>query len=168
MLNTRDMFSKDMLISLSNVIQYRVLLLDEFKASKIIGAYYPIGSEVKIDKILEYALKYKILTLPKVKEEIIFVNVNNLARLSKGRYGILEPIDDTIIKPDLIIVPGVVFDEQGYRIGYGKGYYDRYLMKSKCYSIGVAYDFQVLRDIPHDMHDIKLDKIVTDKRIITT
>ncbi len=167
MLNTRDILSKDMLEHLSNIIQYRVLSSNEFKMTKIIGAYYPIGSEVKMDKILDYAINNKILALPKIKEGIIFARINDMARLAKGKYGILEPIDDDIVNPDLIIVPGIVFDEQGYRIGYGKGYYDKYLSKNRCYSIGVAYDFQVLREIPHDMHDIKLDMIITDKRIIT-
>ncbi|GIU70753.1 MAG: 5-formyltetrahydrofolate cyclo-ligase [Candidatus Nitrosocaldaceae archaeon] len=161
----RDILARDMLEYLSNIIEYRVLTLDKFKEAEIVGGYYPIGSEVQTFKILDFVLKNKVLALPKVDKEIKFVRVDNLKELVKGRYNIMEPRGE-ITKPDLILVPAIAFDEKGYRIGYGKGYYDKYLSKNDCYSIGLAYDFQVLKEIPHEDHDIRVDMIVTDKRII--
>ncbi len=166
MLDARNSFSSKLLTILSDIIQYRLLTLDKFREAEVIGAYYSIGSEVNTSKILEFALEYKVLALPMVDEEIKFVRVNNLKELVKGRYDIMEPRGE-IIEPDLILVPAIAFDEQGYRIGYGKGYYDKYLSKHDCYSIGLAYDFQVLESIPHDSHDIRVNMIITDKRVIS-
>ncbi|MEM4376603.1 MAG: 5-formyltetrahydrofolate cyclo-ligase [Candidatus Nitrosocaldaceae archaeon] len=166
-LETRNMLSSNMLASLSDMIQYRIISLNEFNSADIIGAYYSIGSEVKTDKIIEYALKHKRLALPRVEGSIVFAQVKSMNELVKGRYNIMEPNEySTIIEPDLVIVPGIVFDENGYRIGYGKGYYDRYLADRDIKKIGLAYDFQVFPYIQHEKHDIRLDKIVTDKRII--
>jgi 5-formyltetrahydrofolate cyclo-ligase len=165
MLDARDSLHKELLTSLSNIIQYRILALEEFRKAEIIGAYYSIGSEVNTSEILEFALKHKILALPK-GDAIRFVKVDDLNNLIKGRYNIMEAVGDTI-EPDLVLVPAIAFDEEGYRIGYGKGYYDKYLSKHNCYSIGLAYDFQILKSIPHDRHDISVNMIVTDKRIIS-
>ena len=88
--------------------------------------------------------------------------------------GIMEP-DPLLCKPldpsliDLIIVPGVAFDSMGGRIGYGKGYYDRFLpqLRADVPKLGLAYDFQVLPRVPQDEFDIRMDAIVTEKGILT-
>ena len=71
-------------------------------------------------------------------------------------------------KVDVVIFPGAAFDIEGNRIGYGKGYYDKYISKLtyQPYKIGICYDFQLLDEIPSDTHDIKLDKIITEHRTV--
>lgn len=87
--------------------------------------------------------------------------------------GILEPIDDSIVVKkediDLIIVPGTVFDREFNRIGYGGGYYDRYLedIAYKNNKVVLAYDFQIIDKIESEEHDIKMDLIITDKEVIS-
>lgn len=167
MLDARSSLSSSMRSMLSNMIQYRVLTLDEFNGAKIVGAYYPINSEVDTRMIMLHAINNKILALPKViGNDMIFVKVNDLDNLVRGRYRIMEPRDDNEVKPDILLIPAVAYSKDGYRIGYGKGYYDRYLANNDCYSIGLAYDFQVFNSIPHDENDMKVKMIITDKRII--
>ena len=91
---------------------------------------------------------------------------------TKGSFGILEPINEVVedkrlIKPeeiDLVIVPGVAFDKNMNRIGFGGGFYDRYLslLKSSCKKVGLAYQFQIVEKIETEEHDMKVDMIVTE------
>lgn len=113
------------------------------------------------------------ISVPKTKEMILSKIINPQKELIKGTYGILEPKEEYIRKVDpdtldLIIVPGVAFDKDGYRIGYGGGYYDRFLDKlSKATpSIGIAFDLQILHKVPKDFFDHPVDFIVTEKEII--
>ena len=89
--------------------------------------------------------------------------------LSISKYGIPEPISKKIVYPDVLIIPLVAFDYNLNRLGYGGGYYDRYLAKflkkKKIIKIGIAYSFQKLVKIPTNKYDIKLDYIVTEKRL---
>ena len=80
----------------------------------------------------------------------------------KGAFGIPEPKTEVFEGDiDLILVPGVVFDEQGHRIGYGKGYYDRFLQDRQTLSIGVSFRFQVIPRLPFTGHDVRLKGLVT-------
>jgi 5-formyltetrahydrofolate cyclo-ligase len=90
-------------------------------------------------------------------------------KITKGKYGILEnSMSDSIIEEmDLLIVPGIAFDLQGNRIGYGKGYYDRFLSKRKAnYIIGLAFENQIINKIPKTAYDIPVNILFTEKRII--
>jgi 5-formyltetrahydrofolate cyclo-ligase len=89
--------------------------------------------------------------------------------MARGAYGILEPVSikkAEVSDIDLIIVPGIAFDINGGRCGFGKGYYDRLLCESKAKKIGLCYDFQLVREIETDEHDIPMDMIITERRII--
>lgn len=90
-----------------------------------------------------------------------------------GKFGILEPTlkESNIVKPEeleIIIVPGSVFDIKKNRIGYGAGFYDSFMgkVKNNCIKVGVGYDFQVLESIPTEEHDIPLDILITEERIL--
>lgn len=172
MLKTRDTLSREILDKMSEMIQARVLNMNEFVSAKIVAAYHPIGSEVSTLKILSSVLQLnKCLTLPRVEDEtrIIFAEVKDLGDdLEVGRYNIMEPKNRCLKmnKMDLVLVPGIAWDEHGYRLGYGKGYYDRYLANLQTVSVGLAYDFQVLEDIPHGRNDFRVNLIVTEKRVI--
>jgi 5-formyltetrahydrofolate cyclo-ligase len=93
--------------------------------------------------------------------------------LQEGAFGILEPkpsgVDHNVAIVDLVVVPGIAFDLTGHRIGYGKGYYDRFLQHPgrTTLLVGFCHDFQmVYNPLPADVHDVPMDVIVTDKRII--
>ena len=84
-----------------------------------------------------------------------------------NKYGIPEPISEKVIYPDILLVPLLAFDSRLYRIGYGGGYYDRYIKKIKqkknITTIGLAYSFQKIKEVPINKHDIKLDFVITNK-----
>ncbi len=175
-LSLRDSMSRDHRLMLSKVIQERLLSLSEFKRSSIVGCYSAIGSEVDTSIIASHVLiQGKVLAYPRIlgmgKMEFRAVS-DPMLDLTLGKYSILEPLESCkLIEPDLLIVPAIAWDEHGYRIGYGKGYYDRYIRSSHAKAsiyIGLAYDFQVISSIPHTIHDAKVDIIVTEKRVIYT
>ncbi|MEM0364174.1 MAG: 5-formyltetrahydrofolate cyclo-ligase [Candidatus Nitrosocaldus sp.] len=171
MMSLRDSLSREEMIRASSIIQEKVLNTDEFNSSSIVGLYSPIGSEVDTSTLARYAIENgKVLAYPRIEDRytMVFTMVLDPAiDLTIGRYGILEPLPSKVVKPDLVIVPGLVWDEDGYRIGYGKGYYDRYLsMNRDAVRIGLAYDFQVLSSIPHSRMDVRVNMIVTERRSI--
>ena len=172
MLKTRNSLSKEMLDKMSEMIQARVLNMNEFINAKTVAAYHPVGSEVSTLKILSSVLQLnKRLTLPRVEGEtkMIFAEVKDLQKdLKVGQYKIMEPKNhcSKINKLDLVLVPGIAWDKYGHRLGYGKGYYDRYLTNLQTKSVGLAYDFQVLENIPHGKNDFRVNLIVTEKHVI--
>ena len=92
---------------------------------------------------------------------------NKFEPLIPNKYGIPEPTSSELVFPDVIIVPIVAFDKHKYRIGYGGGYYDRYLKKiynkKKCLTIGFAFSFQKIKKVPVNKYDRKLDMILTER-----
>ena len=134
------------------------------------GGYYPYNKEVDVIKILEKfeKKKYQIL-LPKIKKnfQMDFFEWSVKNPLIINKYGIPEPISNKVIYPDILLVPLVAFDKQLNRIGYGGGFYDRYIKKiklrKKIVTIGLAYSFQKLEEFPVNKHDVRLDLIITNK-----
>jgi len=171
MLKTRDSLSREVLDKMSEMIQARVLNMNEFISAKIVAAYHPMGSEVSTLKILSSVLQLnKRLALSRVEDgTITFAEVKDLEKdLEIGQYKIMEPKNHCLKmnEMDLVLVPGIAWDKHGYRLGYGKGYYDRYLANLQTVSVGLAYSFQVLEDIPHGRNDFHVNLIVTEKSII--
>lgn len=172
MLNLRNSLNREEMVKASSIIQEKVLETDEFNSSGIVGLYSPIGSEVDTSTLAKHLIEScRVLAYPRIEDKytMVFARVRDpVIDLTLGRYGILEPLDSCeMVKPDLIIVPGLVWDEHGYRIGYGKGYYDRYLRRNPdAAMIGLAYDFQVLSSIPHSEMDVRVKLIVTERRSI--
>lgn len=172
MLNTRNSSSIEAIERMSENIQSSVMNMNEFMNAKTVAAYYPLGSEVSTLRILSTVLSLrKHLALPRVEDSdsIMFAAVNDLDKdLETGKYKIKEPNNrcQKIDEIDLVLVPGIAWDEHGHRLGYGKGYYDRYLASITAASVGLAYDFQVLENIPHEKNDFRVNLIVTEKRVI--
>jgi 5-formyltetrahydrofolate cyclo-ligase len=140
----------------------------EFKSAKVVGAYYAFGSEVKTDMIIERARALgKKVALPSVEgENLAFYELSSGKYLVKGRFGIMEPLPyGPVDRIDMLVVPGIAFDKKGYRLGYGKGYYDKFLVKRKVFSIGLGYSFQLIESLPTGEHDKKLDAIATEDGI---
>jgi 5-formyltetrahydrofolate cyclo-ligase len=138
--------------------------------SKNVGGYYPYNYELNTIKILENFEKHEYsISLPKIKKnsQMNFFNWSTEDPLVINKFGIPEPISNKIIYPDILLVPLVAFDNDFNRIGYGGGFYDRYINKirkrKKIITIGLAYSFQRVKKIPTDKYDVKLDFVITDK-----
>ncbi|RUM29094.1 MAG: 5-formyltetrahydrofolate cyclo-ligase [Aquifex sp.] len=143
--------------------------LPEFKKAKRVALYCPTKGEVDLTPLFPEVLKEKELILPKVEgNEISLYRVHSQACLRRGSFGILEPEEGEEVNPkdvDLIAVPGIAFDLEGYRLGFGKGYYDRLLKKIKGLKVGVAYSFQVFDRLPRDAWDVPVDVLITEKNV---
>jgi 5-formyltetrahydrofolate cyclo-ligase len=168
MLERRNLLDSDKITRLSRRIQELVIKSKEFQSAKVVGAYYAFGSEVKTDMILEKANALgKKVALPSVEGEgLAFYELSSGKYLVKGRFGIMEPLPyGPVDRMDLLVVPGIAFDKKGYRLGYGKGYYDKFLAKKNVSSIGLAYSFQLLESLPKGKYDKKLDAVATEDGI---
>ena len=148
------------------------ILKKERIQGKVVGGYYPYNYEVDVMKILNNFEKKKyVISLPKIKKnyKMNFFNWSFKEPLMINKYGIPEPTSNKIIYPSIFLVPLVAYDEKLYRIGYGGGYYDRYLKKikkrKKIIAIGLAYSFQKVKKIPIKEYDMKLDFVITEKNI---
>ena len=152
---------------LSTVIVNKIFDLDIYQKSKTIALYNSLKSEVDTS-ILISELVNKVILLPKViNNKIIFIKIDKNTKYKKSRIGVLEPIGNEYLgNIDLIIVPGVAFDKKKNRLGFGMGYYDRYLNNKNIYKIGICFHEQLLDDIPNEIHDIKMDLILTEKEFI--
>lgn len=155
-------------------IQKYLIEADFFLDSKVIGLYYPILNEVQTFRIINQSLQLcKTVCLPAVVDhQLSFYPYESRQLLKIGKYNIMEPIPR---KPeinehlDLIVVPGIVFDTTGNRIGYGKGYYDKFInlfSASRPIIVGLAYNFQVYGEkFSQFDHDVKMDILITEEFI---
>ena len=175
-LKKRKSLSKSEVIEKSAKIKKRIFEMDKFRDSQTVLFYVSYDNEVYThDMIKESLLIGKKVVVPKsdIKNNTLLLSeLTGWDDLECGAYNILEPKQDCIkevsVKSiDLIIVPGVVFDAPGNRIGHGKGYYDR-LLKTSCNipSIGLAFEFQIIENIEAEEHDEKIDVVITENRII--
>jgi 5-formyltetrahydrofolate cyclo-ligase len=148
---------------------------EAWRKAKTIGITISIGREVNTKHIIERAWQEgKKVAIPKAiweTKQLQFRTFTSYNQISEVRLGLFEPLADqtcSISKDeiDLLIVPGLLFSLDGYRIGYGGGFYDRYLDKFLGMTISLAFDFQLLNWLPHDHYDIPVQKIITDRRAI--
>ena len=153
-------------INFNNLIN---LLKKEKITGKTVGGYYPYNYEVDAIKILEdFEKKDYSISLPKIKKkfQMNFFKWSTKDPLTINKFGIPEPISNKIIYPSILLVPLVAFDKHLNRIGYGGGFYDRYIKKlkksKKIFTIGLAYPFQKVKKIPIDKYDTRLDFILTN------
>jgi 5-formyltetrahydrofolate cyclo-ligase len=156
-------------------VQKKCVDLKEFKEAKKLALYANFKNEVMTDFIFNESIKEgKKVFYPKidvVKKKMFFCEIESDDDLTKGCYGVLEPVSDKNISIewiDIIFIPGLVFDIQGNRLGYGKGHYDKVLsaLKGKKPVVGLAFEIQIAGEVPVCPHDVKVDKIVTEDRII--
>ena len=136
---------------------------------KSIGGYFPYNYEVDAIKILNKLEKNYLICLPKIKKnfQMDFFQWSSKDPLTINKYGIPEPTSKKIIYPNILLVPLLAFDKYLNRIGYGGGYYDRYIKKiktkKKILTIGLAYSFKKVKEIPVNKYDKKLDYIIKEK-----
>ena len=172
--NKRLNLSKDEVLAKSRQIKKRLYRIDEFKKAKNILFYISYDGEVFTHDVIKEAFFDKIVVVPisnKKDYSLILSKLNSFKDLEEGPYGILEPKKErikeiSIDEIDLIIVPGIAYDINGNRIGHGKGYYDRLLKNTNAIIVALAFEFQIMENIPTDEHDKPVDIIITEKRII--
>ena len=162
-------FDKDLQINFSEFISF--LKIDKLNL-KSIGGYYPSNYEIDDLDILNLLEKKNLkISLPIIKKnnQMNFYSWSRNDLLKINKFGIPEPLETEIIYPDILLVPLVAYDSSLSRLGYGGGYYDRYIEKiekiKKVTKIGLAFSFQKISSIPIDQYDKRLDFIVTEKEI---
>ena len=172
----RNTLSTSEVLEKSSRIKKRIFEMDLFRDAQTILFYVSYGNEVYTHDMIKESISLgKTVVVPKSvtkNNALILSRLTDWNNLEVGAYNILEPKQESIEQVDvesidLIIVPGVVFDESGNRIGHGKGYYDRLLNDSRNIpSIGLAFEFQIVENIKSEQHDEKIDIIITEDRIV--
>ena len=169
LLERRDNTSHDLLKIASKKIQKKLDKIFAFKNAKKIGVYYPIGSEIFTQDIIQELLsKGKEVFLPKVMGEgMEFRKIIDFSSLEPGNFDIMEPKEECPVDNDLdvILVPTVGISQTGVRLGYGYGFYDRFLAKNKTVAISLTLEKQIIKNIPKSEHDIIMDWIVTEDKM---
>lgn len=153
--------------ALDDRIFNKIIELKEYKESKLILIYVSLNDEVDTLKLIEHSLKIgKEVAVPKCEgDNIVFYNINKLSDLEEGSFRILEPRTNELISSfsdSICIIPGIAFDKENNRIGYGRGFYDRFLEKYDSTKIGLAYSECICGKIDADTNDIKMDIVITD------
>lgn len=153
--------------SLSAEICERAAALEAFRNASSVMVYFGTGSEVDTSRLLALCHRSgKKIAAPRVLNakdmEAAWLGPGGFVR---GSFGIWEPTGDVAADVDLIFVPGVVFDKNKNRIGYGKGYYDRFLEGQHAVTVGLAFSCQLVPEIPADPHDRQLDMILTEEGV---
>ena len=151
--------------------------MKDYRKATTILFYVSYGSEVNThDMIKERLSDEKKVVVPRtdrLHKRIVLSELSNWKNLAYGEYNILEPkkefFQEVLIDSiDLMFIPGIAFDVRGNRIGHGKGYYDRLLkIPHNATRFGLAFELQIVDNIPAESHDVKVNKIVTEKRVIT-
>lgn len=158
--NIKNKVTKD------NLIYQKVINNKDILSSKTLLIYISINSEVDTIKIINYFLNTKNIAVPKIIDnDMFFCYVTNLNDLTPGKYNIPEPTNENIVTDfdnAICIVPGICYDKENYRVGYGKGYYDRFLSKNKIKTIGLCYKECMIEKIDNDKYDYKIDEVITE------
>jgi 5-formyltetrahydrofolate cyclo-ligase len=176
LMEKRKSLTKGFVFEKSELIKQKLFNLDEFKMASTILFYVSYDNEVFTHNMIRDSISFgkKVVVPISIIEErsLLLSRLEKFEDLVVGSYDILEPRPDKIKvipinKIDLMFVPGVGFDSNGHRIGHGKGYYDNLLKISKSHMhIGLAFEFQIVDRIPIESHDLPVEKIITEKRII--
>lgn len=172
-LKLRSRLTEDEINRNSKLVCQKVLGLDEIGDKSRFGVYLATKGEVDtrllIDKII---YQKKEVFLPRFFEGekvYYFVKFSNWDDLMVGYYGIMQPKNSRRVDIKLleaVFVPGVAFDKGGFRLGWGTGVYDRLLGNSKALKIGLAYDFQITESLPKEKHDLRVDLIASEKKVL--
>lgn len=156
----------------SKIICEKVIQMEAFQKASCIYVYMDFNHEVSTRRLIEEAWKRgKRVAAPKVfGEHMRYFYIHSYDEIAPGYFGVPEPIceeEEAACEDALLIVPGVGFDENRHRCGYGKGFYDKYLsVHTKHKTVAVAFEFQLVDEVPADQYDIFPQILVTEERII--
>ncbi|HRZ87257.1 MAG TPA: 5-formyltetrahydrofolate cyclo-ligase [bacterium] len=178
-LGARDAMPPDDVRRTSSLIEKHLVSVVEFARARTIMFYLSKGNEVDTHGMVRDALRsgkrVVVPFCPGGHHRMVPAEIRCFSELECGRFGVLQPRHGEVreVPPEqieLFIVPGVAFDAEGYRLGRGRGYYDRLLEAAGAAKIALAYDFQVVERVPREAHDVRVDIVVTEtgaKRIST-
>jgi 5-formyltetrahydrofolate cyclo-ligase len=152
----------------------RLLSLEPFRDADVIAAYMPLRFEIAPTIAVERAHELgKRVVLPRVDPVTKMLTLHRHDpgdELLESAFMVREPLETAeIVSPqdvDVVLVPGLAFDSRGQRLGYGQGFYDRLLLHMRALRIGLAFDFQLLVEVPSFPHDLPVDWLVTDHRVL--
>ena len=172
-LKKRNSLGPSEVSNLSNTILKNADLELSLSAIKTLGSYFSSNNEVDLEALTEMRLKRNLLTtFPRVEpnHSMSLIAPKDFQKLNKNKFEIFEPSDGDEINPidhEIIIIPTVGVDQNGYRLGYGGGYYDRFLesvtqKNKRPLLVGLIYDFQFIDDSINELHDIKLDIVFSE------
>ena len=169
-ISQRLQLSATEILEKSKQIQQKVCHHPSFLNAPIVYTYIDYRHEVSTRLIIETAWKLnKIIAVPKIIEgEMKFYQIHTFDDLAPGTFGILEPLTNKYISSNegLMIMPGVVFDVNCHRIGYGKGFYDCYLNRYPTLDkLALAFDLQIVDHIEAESHDVNPQSVITESRI---
>lgn len=177
MIKLRDLLGQAEIDRRSKLIQKYILSLESYQLASLIMSYVSFRSEVDTKNLIQTALHDKgRVVVPLCQPEgyeLLPCEIESFEELISGTWGILEPSKPckNIVKHceiDIVIIPGLSFDRNFNRLGYGAGYYDRFLpqLRRSAVKIGIAYDFQLTDSLPVGSHDITMDCIITESGIL--
>jgi 5-formyltetrahydrofolate cyclo-ligase len=173
----RETMDKQKKLSMDSSMLSRLLALREYARNDTIFTYVSKPIEVDTLSLISAALaNHKRVAVPRCVPDTYdmeFYYINSMEDLAKGTFGVLEPIIEkctmvTDYSQGLCVVPGLAFDAQGYRLGYGKGYYDRFLSEFNGTTVGICYTACVQWNLPHGYYDKPVDLLITEKYIRKT
>ncbi|MFN7065067.1 MAG: 5-formyltetrahydrofolate cyclo-ligase [Aquificaceae bacterium] len=169
-IDKREKLSKEERERLSESIVNSILNLEDIRKAKKLLLFCPLRGEPDITPLFSWVRdEGKRLLLPRVEgKELKLIEVDSHEDLSPGAFCILEPTGNKEVSPeevDFALIPGVLFDREGYRIGFGRGYFDRLLCRLGGLKVGVCYDFQVVERLPRDSWDKPVDLVATEEKI---
>ncbi|MBM7866143.1 5-formyltetrahydrofolate cyclo-ligase [Heliobacterium gestii] len=160
----------------SRFIVDRLLAMPAYAAASTVMIYVDFRQEVLTGEILSQSLRLgKTVAVPICQPATRHLIAGRIDRypddLRRGTWGIMEPVSMKPVPPaaiDLVVIPGVAFDRLGNRLGYGAGYYDRFLpsLRADAQKIALAFDLQIVKEIHPDDHDIPMDQIITESQVI--
>lgn len=167
--------SKEERQNISKKLQNELFKLNTWKNAETIGLYLSFGTEWDTKNIVEEAFKLgKKVAIPKTipaTKGMKFYQINDFSEVKKGHFDIEEPIvEDTIYtkknEMDLLIVPGLVFSKEGYRIGFGGGYYDRFLTDFIHPTVSLVWSKQLVENLPTNQYDLPVQYLITENGMI--
>ncbi len=164
----RQRLSENEVINRSSIIIGKLEVMIEFLKAKTVLIYWSLPKEVQTHDFIRKWSDIKAFILPEVRgDELILRKLTSIEEMKIGKkLGIMEPGGDEVTdfnSIDLAILPGVAFDHHGNRLGRGKAYFDKLLPRlEETMKVGIAFDFQVLKSIPHEPHDVPMDIVITD------
>ncbi len=161
----KERYSSDEKRTMSAEVCRKVEQNAHFREAGTVLVYWSMDDEVYTHDFIRKWANEKVFLLPCVRgDELEIFYYEGEEGMSPGEsFGILEPTGmrcEVLESIDLILVPGIAFDREGNRLGRGKGYYDKILKKTTAWKIGVCFPFQVLEEVPAEIHDVKMDEVI--------
>jgi len=173
MIKKRESMSAEEVDSLSNAICSKLASIPAVRDANSVGIYLSFRNEVCVESLFEnFSDEGKRIFAPIVEgDSIRFARLPSLNDVDVGFRGVKEPRSKNYTGEnsiDVFLVPGVAFDKDGFRLGWGRGYYDSFLSnKKEVAKIGIAYDFQIVENCEAEMHDVRMDFVVTERRLLS-